>query len=82
MKISMFRTDTGIIKTCRNRINGSNRTIFILTEIGFHSVENPKLSRINCCGSFKGINSSACCFTADKPYAFIINKIIKAAYGI
>ena len=40
MQISMLRSDAGIIQSCGNGIYGSDLSILILTEIGFHAMED------------------------------------------
>ena len=40
MQISMLRSDAGIIQSCRNGIYGSDLSVLILTEIGFHAMED------------------------------------------
>ena len=40
MQISMLRSDTGIIQSCGNGIYGSDLSVLILTEIGFHAMED------------------------------------------
>ena len=40
MQISMLRSDAGIIQSCGNGIYRSDLSVFILAEIGFHSMED------------------------------------------
>ena len=40
MQISMLRSDTGIIQSCGNGIYGSDLSVLILAEIGFHAMED------------------------------------------
>jgi hypothetical protein len=40
MQISMLRSDAGIIQSCRNGIYGSDLSVLILAEIGFHAVKD------------------------------------------
>ena len=40
MQISMLRSDAGIIQSCGNGIYGSDLSVLILAEIGFHAMED------------------------------------------
>ena len=40
MQISMLRSDAGIIQSCRNGIYGSDLSVLVLAEIGFHAVKD------------------------------------------
>ena len=40
MQLSLLRPDTGILQSCGNGIYGSDLSILILTEIGFHAMED------------------------------------------
>ena len=82
MEICMFRADTWIIETCRYGIHRGDLSIFILAEIGFHSVKNTKPSCIDCRSGLEGINSPSGCFTADQFYFRIIDEMIKRANRI
>ena len=82
MKISVFRSDSGIIKSGRNRINRCDLTVLILAEIGLHTVENAETSGIDGSCRFKGINASARSLTAYKLYIFVIDKMIEGTDGI
>ena len=78
----MFRTDTGIVKSCGNGVNGCDLTVFILAEIGLHPVEDADSAGIDGCRRFKGVNASACRFAANQTNARIFDEMIEAADGV
>ena len=82
MKICMLRSNPRIIQSCRNRINRCNLSIFILAEIGFHTMENPLASYCYSCRRLLRVNSFSCCLAADQSDAFILNKLVKHSHGI
>ena len=82
IKHSMFRSDSRIIQTGRNRVNRCNLTKFILTEIRFHTVENARPPCCDRCCRFRCIHAPACRFTSNQSHILIFNKMIKGTDGI
>ena len=82
IKVCMFRSDTRVIQSCGNRVNRSNLSIFILTEVGLHTMEDAQTTGSNRSRCLCGIDTSSCCLTTDKTHIFIFNKIIKCSNGI
>ena len=78
----MFRTNPRIIKSCRNRIYRCNLTIFILTKIRLHSMEDTYASCINSSRCLLCIYSPTCRFATDKLNRFILYKLIKHSHGV
>ena len=82
MQMSVLRTNARVVEPCRNRINGCDLAVLILTEVGLHSVENARFS----CGDggrrLLGVNASACRLASDKSDALIFNEVPEAADGV
>ena len=79
MKIRMFRADSGIIQSCRNRIYFFNISVIILAEKGFHTMKYTDTSLRNCCRMVWRINPFPSGFTSDELYIGIIFIGIKGA---
>ena len=75
----MFRSDSRIIQTCGNGIYRCDLTIFILTEIRFHSMEDSQFAGCNgsCC--LCRIYATSCCLTSDQTDIFVIDKIVECS---
>ena len=82
VEVCVFGTDTGIVKSCGNGVNGCDLTVFILAEIGLHPVEEADSAGIDGCRRFKGVNASACRFAANQTNARIFDEMIEAADGV
>ena len=78
----MFRTDSRVVKSGRNRINRCDLTVFVLAEQRFHAMENTGASFGNRGGMFRGINAKSGCFAADQGDFFIRDEFIKSTDGI
>ena len=71
-----------IVKAGGDRVDRSDLSVFILTEVGLHAVEYTKLSSCDSCRCLKCINTSACCLTADQSDALVRYEIIEGSDGI
>ena len=82
VKPCMLRTDAGIVKPCGDGVHGSDLTVFVLAEVGLHTVENAEPSGVDGSGGFKGVNAPARCLTSDQFHIFILNEMIKSTDGV
>ena len=78
----MLGSDTRIIKSGGDRINGSDLAELILTEIGLHAVEDTESSGIDRGSRLEGIDASACGLASDESYVLVFNEVIEASDGI
>ena len=82
VKVGVLRTDSRVVQTCGNGVNWCDLTVLILTEIGFHSVENAKPACGNGSGCLCGVYAAACCLTANELHIFVFNKVIEGSDSI
>ena len=82
VKVRMFRSDSRVIKACRDGIYRGNLAVLILAEVRFHAVEDSETS----CGDGRRclcrVHTASCCLTADELNVFIFNKVVECADGI
>jgi len=71
MQISMLRPDTGIIQSCGNGIYGSDLSILILTEIGFHAMGKLPAAVVACVGGGSNAMGAFYNFIEDKDVELI-----------
>ena len=74
----MLGTDTRIIKTCGDRIYGSDLAVLILAEIGLHAVEDTESSRSDSSRSLESIYASARSLTAYELNVLILNEVVES----
>ena len=79
MQVRMLGSDTRIIKSGGDRINGSDLTVAVLAEVRLHAVEDPELSCGYRCRGFKCIDSSPGCLASDESDIFVLNEMIEAS---
>ena len=78
----MLRSDTRIVQSGRNGIYRSDLTIFVLTEIGFHTMEDAHSADIYRGCRFKSINAPSSCLASDQLHILVLNKMVEATDGI
>ena len=82
MQIGMLRSNAGIIQTCRDGIYRCDLSIFILTEIRLHAVEDAETARSDRRSGQRRIHALAGCLTADQLHFLIFDEIIESTHGI
>ena len=78
----MLRSDSRIIETGGNRIDLIDLTVFILTEIRFHSMKDTDAARGHRSCVHPCLHAFSRRFTADESYVFIADKGIKTSHSI
>ena len=59
VKVSVLRTDTGVVKTCGDRVNRRDLTVFVLAEQGLHAVEDTERSGGDGSRSLAGVDAAS-----------------------
>ena len=78
----MFRTYAWVIKTCGDGVYRCNLSVFVLAEVGFHTMEDSETTGCDGCRSLSSIHTTSCCLTADKTNVFVINEIVESSDSI
>ena len=82
IEMCMFRSDSRIVQTCGNGIYRCDLAVFVLTEIGFHSVEDSKFSGCDSCCCLCCVYTTTCCLTSDQTNVFVIDEIVECSNRI
>ena len=82
MQICMLRSNARVVKACGNRVNWCDLTVFILAEVGFHTVEDAECSGCNGCCSLCGVDAASCCLASDQADIFVIDEVIEHTHRI
>src|SRR4051794_28598657 len=78
----MLRSDSGVIKTGRNRMSAQNLSVLVLHEVAVRAVENPRRPGGKGGGVLTRGESQTASFHSIKPNSGVLEKSIKEADGV
>ena len=78
----VLRTDARIVQTGGNRVNRCNLTVFVLTEVRLHAVEDTQTAGGQGGSGLLGVDAASGSLAADELNALVLNEVVEGADGV